>query len=80
MSKEVANFKMKHNNGQTKSGNESTLIDVLVTMFFTASGQCDNKLVFVFVTYISSVLISVGSYQNLTEHRVIKISIPSVRW
>lgn len=80
MSKEVANFKMKHNNGQTKSGNESTLIYVLVTMFFTASGQCDNKLVFVFVTYISSVLISVGSYQNLTEHRVIKISIPSVRW
>lgn len=80
MSKEVANFKMKHNNGQTKSGNESTLIYVVVTMFFTASGQYDNKLVFVFVTYISSVLISVGSYQNLTEHRVIKISIPSVRW
>lgn len=52
MSKEVANFKMKHKNGQTKSGNESTLIYVLVTMFFTASGQCDNKLVFVFVTYI----------------------------
>ena len=71
---------MKHNNGQTKSGNESTLIYVVVTMFFTASGQYDNKLVFVFVTYISSVLISVGSYQNLTEHRVIKISIPSVRW
>ena len=80
MSKEVANFKMKHNNGQTKSGNESTLIYVVVTMFFTASGQYGNKLVFVFVTYISSVLISVGSYQNLTEHRVIKISIPSVRW
>lgn len=33
MSKEVANFKMKHKNGQTKSGNESTLIYVLVTMF-----------------------------------------------
>lgn len=80
MSKEVANFKMKHNNGQTKSGNESTLIYVLVTMFFTASGQCDNKLSSLCFRHLhSSVLISVG-YQNLTEHRVIKISIPSVRW